>query len=277
MSFNLIKNEINLILIALAFLTRIPVSVKVDFSQEKLNRASRYFSLVGWFVGGISASVFLLFSFILPVNIALLVSMLISILLTGSFHEDGLADTCDGFGGGWDKQQKLAIMKDSRLGTYGAVAIWFVLMLKYSLLSQLAQVELAQAELVQPDLVGFDLVVVALLIAHPLSRSISTSMIYFLPYVTDEEQSKVKPLAEKQYFSDFIISLMIAGIGLVFIGNAMMVMVMVMVMVSLLITFFLLRMLLIKQIGGFTGDTLGATQQISELVIYTVFLVGVNL
>lgn len=250
------KQQFNLMLIALAFFTRIPVSNKVDFSQENLNRASRYFSLVGWLIGGICAAIFLSVNLTLPVNIALLISMLMSILLTGSFHEDGLADTCDGFGGGWEKQQKLNIMKDSRLGTYGAVALWFVLMLKFFLLSELEN----QAELI----------VVSLLIAHPLSRSLSTSMIYCLTYVADEEQSKVKPLAEKQFFSDFTISLIIGCLGLFLITNAFT------VIMSLLLTFVLLRMLFLKQIGGFTGDTLGATQQISELVIYAAILVGVS-
>jgi adenosylcobinamide-GDP ribazoletransferase len=253
---NTFKQQFNLILIALAFLTRIPVSKNVHFSQESLNRASRYFSLVGWFIGGICAGVFFLVHWFLPINIALLISMLISILLTGSFHEDGLADTCDGFSGGWGKQQKLKIMKDSRLGTYGAVALWFVLSLKLFLLFELEN--------------HAELIMMALLIAHPLSRTLSTSMIFFLPYVTDEKHSKVKALAEKQFFLDFSMSLIIGGIGLIFISNAMT------VIISLFVTFYLLRELFIKQIGGFTGDTLGATQQISELVIYAAILAGVR-
>ncbi len=219
---------------------------------------------MGWIVGGACALVLLLINLILPVNIAIIISMLMGVLLTGSFHEDGLADTCDGFGGGWEKQQKLSIMKDSRLGTYGAMALWFVLTIKYVLLMELA--ELAELEILHPNIV-----IIGLLIAHPLSRSISTSMIYCLPYVTDEEQSKVKPLAEKQFLSDFSISLIIGGIGLFFISNV------ITIIISLLVTFILLRLLFIKQIGGFTGDTLGATQQISELIIYAAILVGVSL
>jgi adenosylcobinamide-GDP ribazoletransferase len=239
------KKQVNLILIALAFLTRIPIKFGLDFSQENLNRASRYFSLVGWLVGGIVSLVFYLANQLFEPNIALLMSMFVSLMLTGCFHEDGLVDTCDGFGGGWTTQQKLAIMKDSRIGTYGAAGLWMVLMFKYHALLQTPSI------------------IIALLVAHPISRSLSTCMIYFLPYVTDEQQAKVKPLAEKQHLSDFMISLFFGLIGLLLIPQQA-----AAVVVSLLILFIALRWLFTRQIEGFTGDALGACQQISEVVVY---------
>ncbi len=245
MLLNYSKQQINLILIALTFLTRIPVKLKLDYNQQNLNRASRYFSLIGWLVGGTVALVFFLASFLFEANVALLISMLASVLLTGCFHEDGLADTCDGFGGGWTAQQKLSIMKDSRIGTYGAVGLWMVLMFKYQSLMQTPSI------------------IIALLVAHPLSRSLSTGMIYFMSYVTDEEQAKVKPLAEKQYFSDFLIGLLVGLFALLLVPDFALT-----IIVSLVVLFVFLRWFFIRQIGGFTGDALGASQQISEVLIY---------
>lgn len=248
----------NLFLIALVFFTRIPVSQKVDFSQQKLNHASRYFSLVGWIVGGICSLLYLLSSYFLPVNISIILSMLFGVLITGSFHEDGLADTCDGFGGGWDKKQKLSIMKDSRLGTYGAVGLWFTLTLKFFLLDGISEAEVGM---------GTSSVAIALLIAHPLSRSISTSILFFLPYVAEDGQSKIKPLAEKQNFTDFSLSLSIGMVGLFLVPQ-----VALLLLLALVISYFLMIRLFNRQIGGFTGDTLGAAQQVSEIVIYTILL-----
>ncbi len=248
------KTQLNLFYIALAFLTRIPVPAHVDYSQDKLNQASRYFPLVGWLIGFVSAIIFWITSTILPNEIAVLFSMLVGVFLTGCFHEDGLADTCDGFGGGWEKQQKLSIMKDSRLGTYGATGLWFVLSIKFFLLFNLAEESIS-------------IVLIAMIVAHPLSRAISTSMIFILPYVNDEETSKVKPLAESHKMIDLKISLLIGLFSLVFVSeNALW------IVIVLSVFMFLMRKLLLKQIQGFTGDTLGATQQISEILIYVVLL-----
>ena len=173
--------------------------------------------------------------------------MMISLLLTGCFHEDGLADTCDGLGGGWEQKQKLAIMKDSRLGTYGAAGLWFTLMLKYSLLNALSSTD----------------IIIMLLVAHPLSRSVSTVMIYLLPNVSDDNTAKVKPLAESLQKQDLLINLLLGCGGLLLVFSQALWLVMI------LITFVMLfRLFLLKQINGFTGDTLGASQQIAELLIY---------
>ena len=248
--------QLNLFYIALGFLTRIPVPNSVDYSQKKLNQASRYFPLVGWLVGLLVGFVFLVVSRILPNEIAVLFSMLSGILLTGCFHEDGLADTCDGLGGGWGKQQKLKIMKDSRLGTYGATGLWFILTFKFYLLFKLSEQSSIQ-------------IFIAIIVAHPLSRTLSTSMIFLLPYVSDSEISKVKPLAESHQKIDLQISLAIGLASLILVSGTVL---WILIVLSVFLLF--MRRLLLKQIQGFTGDTLGAIQQVSEILIYTVFLVS---
>ena len=124
---SMLREQWYLILLAISFFTRIPVKLKVDVTASMLNQASRYFALVGVLIGGCSAVAYYLSATLLPVEIALLISMFCSVLLTGAFHEDGWADVWDGFGGGWTVENKLNIMKDSRLGTYGAAALFFIL------------------------------------------------------------------------------------------------------------------------------------------------------
>jgi adenosylcobinamide-GDP ribazoletransferase len=115
----------------------LPGLALADVSDSGLSRATRYFPLVGIIVGGLAAAMFGGARLLLPDSIAIVLSMGMSIWVTGAFHEDGLADTCDGLGGGWSKQDVLRIMKDSRLGTYGAVGILLALLLKFNLLLSL--------------------------------------------------------------------------------------------------------------------------------------------
>ena len=121
--------EIRLFFTALMFFTRLPCPAWVGYSESYLNHSARYFPLVGVIVGGIGGLTFWLAQLIWPPSIAVLLSMLATIAVTGAFHEDGLADSCDGFGGGWGKEQVLAIMKDSRLGTFGAIGLGLILAL----------------------------------------------------------------------------------------------------------------------------------------------------
>ncbi len=236
-----IRQEINRFFLALGFFTRIPMPKWIAFSQTDLNHSSRYFVLVGWIIGLLLAGVFLIASTVFDQPIAVLLTLGFGFVLTGCFHEDGLADTADGFGGGWTKEQKLSIMKDSRLGTYGSIALWFSLSLKWALLSKLSSPE------------------IALILIHPLSRLVSTLFIFILPYVRDPTGGK--PLAEQQKFSDLSISFLTC-FPIIFLMNNVFI-----ILTGLFITILVLRSLFKRQIGGFTGDALGASQQISELVI----------
>ncbi|MEC8104515.1 MAG: adenosylcobinamide-GDP ribazoletransferase [Pseudomonadota bacterium] len=245
---NTLRQQLNLWWIAVAFFTRIPVPSSVEFSQANLNRASRYFSAVGWLIGLICGAVLWVFMLVFPQDVAVLLAMIISLLLTGCFHEDGLADTCDGLGGGWTTEQKLRIMKDSRVGTYGAAALWVSLTLKFVLLSQL----------LEP--------VLALIIAHPLSRIIPTLFIAVMPYVSDSDTSKAKPLAESGSWVDTAIAVGIGSVALLLVpvGSGGVGMLLAVLFVVGVLSFLFLK----KQLGGFTGDALGAVQQVSELALY---------
>ncbi|MGA7830816.1 MAG: adenosylcobinamide-GDP ribazoletransferase [Terracidiphilus sp.] len=120
---------------AFQFLTRLPLNW-LAYEPDALPRAAKYFPLVGFAVGTIVAGLYRILSPHLPIAVIALLIVLFSTLVTGGLHEDGLADATDAFGGGWNRQQVLEIMKDSRIGSYGALALLFsvggrVLLLAY--------------------------------------------------------------------------------------------------------------------------------------------------
>ncbi len=166
--------EWQVFLLSLSIFTRIPISMSVPYSEERKNESYKYCGLVGFVVALLTSVVFVVSSAIWPTEVAVVLSMIFSVYITGAFHEDGFADTCDGFGGGFTPERKLEIMKDSRVGAYGAVGMILLLLLKFSILSSLSHV------------------VVALIVAHVLSRSLAVSFIFSHGYVRQTEDSKLK-------------------------------------------------------------------------------------
>ncbi|WP_269620130.1 adenosylcobinamide-GDP ribazoletransferase [Zhongshania sp. BJYM1] len=247
-----LQREWQVFLLAVGFLTRIPVPADPDFSEEKLNGASRYFPLVGLIVAGVSALVFVAVAALFTNTlIAVLLSMVASILLTGAFHEDGFADSCDGFGGAWRSEDVLRIMKDSRIGTYGAVALVLVLGLKAAALTAMPSTS---------ELVG------ALFWAHVLSRWLSTSYLVDLQYVRGEGKSK--PLATAMKMKDWLLS----GLPLIALFLWAELPPFIPLLATLLVFRFFYAAYLRRRIGGYTGDALGAGQQIAEIMVYLAFL-----
>lgn len=245
---NLRHQEVHLFFNALTFFTRLPAPSWVEYSSENLNRASRYFSWVGLLVGLIAAATFLLTSTLLPHSIAIILSMFSTVWITGGFHEDGLADVCDAFGGGWEKSQILNIMKDSRVGTYGVLGVVFALLLKYETLTLLSNL------------------LPTLILAHVLSRFAALTLIYTDEYVREDLLSKAKPLASRMSRQELMIAAIPVLVCLIPLGpKAWLVIIPVWLMRSWLSHFFK------RWVGGYTGDCLGTTQQLCELVVYLYF------
>lgn len=258
--------------LAMVFLTRLPVKITAPVNDKDINAASGYFPLVGLVIAALVSAILVGFSYVLPMQIAVLLSMVASLFITGVFHEDGLADTADGFGGGWSAQQKLHIMKDSRLGTYGTSALFMALMLKYHTLVILAEFSVQFA-------------VVSLVFAHMISRVFALSIIPSSEYadissnelsqeLNKEEpqtpQPKTKPVA--QSLSEQSISLLYLFTGLAVLLLLLFTDVSVWSALLLFAGLWLIRGLLIRfyhqQISGYNGDVLGATQQVIELCCY---------
>jgi len=235
------------------FYTRIPCPKWVDHSEEYLNRATKYFPLIGWVVGGLTAGVFYSAQYILPVPVSLILSIISGILLTGAFHEDGFADACDGFGGGWTKENILEIMKDSRIGTYGTVGLVLILLLKFFLLNS---VEVSVLPLI-------------LIAAHSLSRFAAATFIFTHEYAREDAKSKVKPVAKKIPVGNLIIAGLFGIAPILLLNNYLY----FFTLVPVFIVKWYLGRYFVKWIGGYTGDCLGATQQITEITIYLSFLI----
>src|SRR6202000_2217580 len=125
------KRERRIFLTAIMFLTRLRVPATTDHRPGYMQQAPRYFPVVGWIVAAVSVLFFLVFARFISTDVGLLASMVAGIFVTGALHEDGFADVCDGMGGGWTKEKVLLIMKDSRLGTYGAIGLVSILAAKY--------------------------------------------------------------------------------------------------------------------------------------------------
>lgn len=245
-------HELRLFFIALQFFTRIPIPRWVGFEPDWLHHASRYFPAVGWVVGAVTAGVYLLALHVWPQSVAVVLSTVAGIWLTGAFHEDGFADVCDGFGGGLTPERVLEIMRDSRVGAYGAIGIGLMLLLKVTLLAHLP------AHWVAP----------ALLLAHPVSRLLSCSLIWRLEYARQE--GKAKPLAQHMSHGEFLLATLTVGLplGLLLVWQYLPWQACVQAAVLMLLATVWLARLFVRRIAGYTGDCLGSVQQLSEVCCY---------
>lgn len=262
----LLRNEVRVFFTALMFLTRLPVPRWTDHRPEYLQQAPRYFPWVGLIVGSLTAGVYLLAVRVFPAAIALVASMVSGILITGAFHEDGFADVCDGFGGGWTKEKILAIMKDSRLGTFGVIGLGAMLGLKYLALQALLGTPVAGHG--AATLMGGDAAVAPLLglflLAHSASRLCPTVVMQCFPYAGDSETSKSREVTRQTLG---VGGALVALAALAIPGCLLPPVYLLSLIPAALVTFLLSRYFA-KWIGGYTGDCLGAIQQVTELTIY---------
>jgi adenosylcobinamide-GDP ribazoletransferase len=244
--------QLRLFFTALQFFTRLPIPGWVGFDPAWLNQASRYFPLVGVVVALMTSAAYALAAWFLPAPVAVIIATAFGIYITGAFHEDGFADMCDGFGGGMTAERVLEIMKDSRIGAYGAIGTICMLALKLTTLAML------------PPLVAIG----ALLVAHPLSRLMATSLIWRLDYARAE--GKAKPLAQKMSSGEFAVAALTAALPVVAVLALRWlppVALLAGLIAAAIATFWLARMFA-RRIGGYTGDCLGAVQQVTEVMFY---------
>jgi adenosylcobinamide-GDP ribazoletransferase len=250
------RKQLHIFLNAVMFYTRLPVPKNLPYSDEMLNCSTRYFPFIGWIVGGIGAVVFYGLQFVFPPGLAVLLSMLATIFVTGAFHEDGFADFCDGFGGGYTKEKILTIMKDSRIGTYGSIGLVGMLAAKFMCLHSM----------------DVAIVPMILLAGHALSRLMPVLVIFTSEYARADLESKSKPIGKKGKTIDLLLAIFLGLALLAFVPLTFSV-----VIVSvLLVTTFVFRNYIVGKLGGYTGDCLGALQQISEVLFYLAWVAFQN-
>jgi len=236
--------HLRLFLLALGFYTRLPCPQTLDFKQ--LPQATVYLPLVGWLVGGITAISFYLADFLWPQSIAVILALIVNIFTTGAFHEDGFADVCDGFGGGWGKQHILEIMKDSHIGVYGVIGLLLLFLLKISLLCTL----LSSA------------VPLVLLVGHSISRLPPLLLMRRYNYARNNE-SKAALAVYKPDLQQVVVATFFALLPLIILPPLC-----VLAIFPVFCVNWCLGRYFYRYIGGYTGDCLGASQQIAETVFY---------
>ena len=256
-------------LLAVQFFTRIPVTGRlaawVGYSPEMLRASAAHFPGVGVLVGALVAGLTALLLVFLPQAsplsplVAAVLGTVFSVMLTGAFHEDGLADVADGLGGSQNRERALEIMKDSRVGAFGAIAVVLILLSKVSLLAMIGDVNPA-------------VMVLGIFLAHVVSRTLPLLLIRLLPHVGDTGSSKSKPLADQITASSLFIafSWLFMALASVFVAYSA-IKIIASIVIGLVVSccaFLYMWRLFAKRLQGFTGDCLGATQQVCEVAFY---------
>lgn len=251
------KRELHIFLTALSFYTRIPVPQIQPFKEEYLSLAIKYFPVIGWIVGSVSALVFISSNQVFDSSISVLFAVVAGVLITGAFHEDGFADVCDGFGGGWSKEKILEIMKDSRLGTYGVIGLISILSIKF----------MALQELITLTFKNSTELFLLFIIPHSISRFFSASMIFTHEYAGISTGSKSSGAVEKVKSINLLIAFLFAIIPLLILVYLTHQPIFLLILLLYFVNILLGRYFY-KRIGGYTGDCLGAVQQVTEILTY---------
>ena len=240
------RSELETLVGAIRFFTRLPIPGSLGHSGMALEKAIRYFPLAGLLVGGIAALAFMASAHFWPKPLAVLIAIATVVYLTGALHEDGWSDMADGFGGGWDRQRILDIMRDSRLGSFGAVALVILLLMRVFALLE----------------IDAPLLPLALMAGHAFSRLCPIGILAAMDYA--REEGKAKAFDNHLGAGGSVVAVLTAALPLLFLPLPQ---VIVAVALSLLATLWLAR-LFKRNIGGYTGDCLGATQQLAEVAFY---------
>jgi adenosylcobinamide-GDP ribazoletransferase len=235
-----------LFLIATQFLTRWPMPRNLETDGKELGQAAMFFPLVGALVGASGALLHAALLKLLPPSTCALLTLVYFAFTTNAFHEDGLADAFDGFGGGWTRERALEIMRDSRVGTFGALALIFLALAKYNFLSS-----------IYPSAVWRWLIV-----AHTAARWTTLPLCLWLPYAREEGQGKL--VAQRLGYGGATVATLTLLAALALLSWREAAVAFAVAAATPLLTGLYYR----HRIGGVTGDCLGATNQLTEVALY---------
>jgi len=252
---NPVSKEWQILKQALLFFTRIPVPKLSNYNTSDTKHAIRYLPLIGAIVGLWASTVFILINQYVSSQISIFFSMVSTIILTGAIHEDGFADFCDSLGG-MTSEKRLMIMKDSNMGAFGVIGLWGILFGKYLFLSNIPVSYL--------PCVYFS--------GHVFSRFFILFLMLFLPYAGNTKTSKSLSLVQTIHLKNICIAAVITG--LILLPLPAYVFVSIPILIFILFTLFFYYQ---KSIGGYTGDYLGAAQQLTEIAHYFSFILWLNI
>ncbi len=246
-----VRHEWRLLGVALQYFTRLPVPSSPRFEADWLNQSVRYFPVAGLVVGVLAAVVLWAAAQLVPLPLAALLALAVSVAITGAFHEDGLADTFDALGGHVSRERALAIMRDSRIGTYGAAALAMDLLLRWQIVAALP-LSLAMAMLVS---------------GHAAARAGAAVLMTALDYVRLDVDAKAKPVAQ-QLRGGRLIAVLAFGaaptLALIAMSPALALPLSCGVVAVTLVNTVCARWFR-RRLGGYTGDTLGCAEQLGEV------------
>jgi len=240
---------------ALSFFSRLSVPPTTDFKAYPFHFGNAYFPIVGAISAIIGFCVYYAAQSVFDNSISVILMLIASLLFTGALHEDGFADSCDGFGGGYNKKQCLAIMKDSQIGTYGVIGLMLLFALKVSLLTKLS---------IQSNTIFFGI----LLTAGMLSRLSVLAVIQSSQYARDDASSKAASSSHALPKRYLLLAIVMSFFSLYWMPLWWS----ILILLALILSTLLCRAYFNKQIQGYTGDCLGFLQQVNELLIFLILL-----
>ena len=244
---------------ALQFLTIVTVKKDHDVKEGDLAKSMVYFPLVGFLIGFLLVNADKIFALIaLPQPIATFLLVIISVLITRAMHIDGLADTLDGLMGGNDHSSRLDIMKDSRLGTAGALGIVSVLFMKYLCLNSLYE----------SDRIG------ALLVAPVVARWAQTLMVFNAEYGREHGIGKafVGHLRSSGMVATSAVAIGLSAFVVVRLDARSIILFSILICGVVLLTY-LGKRYLVRKLGGVTGDAIGAMSELNEVLVLLLFVI----
>jgi adenosylcobinamide-GDP ribazoletransferase len=245
-NINPLKTELLIFTNAVMFLTRLPVP-QMEYRPFLEGKSASYFPLVGLLVGVIGGAVFSLASLVWPAGIAIAMAMIATVLCTGAFHEDGLADSADGIGGGWSVEDKLRIMKDSAIGTYGALALILSVLLKFRVLTAIPEQHIPAA----------------LIIGHVLGRWSTLPLLRYGRYIGGGSGN---PFVGATTDGRMFAGTLLAALLVTFVAPAGAIAALMTAVLLTAASLWYFR----RALGGVTGDSLGAANQFIEISMYLV-------
>ncbi len=259
MIISFVRNEGAVFFAAVHLLTRFPLPRRIDYSPVRFNAAGRYYPLVGAIIGAIGALVYWVADLALDPIVAALLSTAATAFCTGAFHEDGLADTFDGIAGGHTRARALEIMKDSRIGSFGALALIIVVATKVVTLASLSG----------------SMAVMAIVCGHIVSRTSSVITIATSRYAREDGTGSCAMTGISGIST--VVATMTGAIALIALAVFESVPIAVGALLGAGLGHVGIRIFFQRRIGGYTGDCLGATQQITEVGIYIGIVVAATI
>ncbi|MDU1323416.1 MAG: adenosylcobinamide-GDP ribazoletransferase [Clostridium botulinum] len=245
------KSILNDFLLMIQFFTRIPVNKNLQCEKENFRRGAFFLPVVAFIIGGIEFLIYLGLKNFLPPNVIIVLLLLFTAMITGGLHMDGLADTCDGFFSLRDKERIIEIMKDSRIGSYGTIALIIDLLLKYELLYSLV-------------LKGYSIAIVL----APIIGRISILFLCLSKRTAKKNGSGNIFIGNMSNPIIFSITIIVLMISTYFLGLKST----IIPFIGVLLITYLLYLLCLNKINGLTGDTLGACNELGEITYLLILL-----